>query len=317
MPEFETDVLGAPYTTETIPLRDDEEGPVHATLVRRRAEHPTGRAVLHVHGFADYFFQTAYAEWWAQRGYDFYALDLRKYGRSIAAHHTPNYVDDLHTYFEELDQAWNRISDRDEHDHVVLSGHSTGGLVTCLWAHDRRPGLRGVVLNSPWFDLQGPPWLRTVGTSMIKQLAARSPRKVIPRKVSGFYARSLHRDHEGEWDFDLTWKPLESWPVYAGWLAAIRHGHAELQSGIEVDAPALVLCSTRSTYPADMGEDVHTSDIVLDVAQIRRWAPCLGRHVTIAAIDGAVHDVFLSREAPRAQAYDELARFTSAYVQSD
>jgi len=314
MPEFETDVLGEPYTSETIPLPHDEEGPVHATLVRRRADFPTGRAVLHVHGFADYFFQTGYAEWWNERGYDFYALDLRKYGRSIAPHHTPNFVSDLRTYFEELDEAWQRVTGRDSHDHVVLSGHSTGGLVISLWAHDRRPALRGVVLNSPWFDLQGPPWMRTVGTHVIKQVGARRPRRVIPRKVSGLYARSLHRDHEGEWDFDLSWKPLESWPVYAGWLAAIRHGHAQLQAGIEVGAPALVLCSGRTSWPSEMGDDVHSSDIVLDVEQIRRWAPSVGRHVTIAAIEGGVHDVFLSREPARSQAYDELARFTSAYV---
>ena len=59
--------------------------------------------MLHVHGFADYFFQTAYAEWWTERGYDFYALDLRKYGRSILPHQTPNYIADLHDYFPELD----------------------------------------------------------------------------------------------------------------------------------------------------------------------------------------------------------------------
>ena len=62
--------------------------------------------MLHVHGFADYFFHTEYAEWWADRGYDFYALDLRKYGRSLRAHQTPNYVADLSEYFAELDLAW-------------------------------------------------------------------------------------------------------------------------------------------------------------------------------------------------------------------
>lgn len=99
MPEFETDVLGAPYTVETIALPDDDEGPVEATLVRRRAHTTTRKAVLHVHGFADYFFQTAYAEWWNDRGYDFYAIDLRKYGRSIRDHQTPNFVADIREYF--------------------------------------------------------------------------------------------------------------------------------------------------------------------------------------------------------------------------
>ena len=105
----EVDLLGEPYFAETLELDDDEEGTVVATLVSRAAGAPTDRAVLHVHGFADYFFQTAYAEWWTDRGYDFYALDLRKYGRSILAHQTPNYVADLAHYHPELDLAWEHV----------------------------------------------------------------------------------------------------------------------------------------------------------------------------------------------------------------
>ena len=124
-----TDVLGAPYTAETLVLRPDFEGEVVATLVHRSAATPNGRAVLHVHGFADYFFQTAAADFWVERGYDFYALDLRKYGRSLRGHQTPNFVTDLADYYAELDEALRRIVERDGHDHVVVSAHSTGGLV--------------------------------------------------------------------------------------------------------------------------------------------------------------------------------------------
>jgi alpha-beta hydrolase superfamily lysophospholipase len=271
--------------------------------------------VLHVHGFADYFFQTPYAEWWNARGYDFYALDLRKYGRSLLAHQTPNYTTDLHDYFPELDAAWERVTT--SHPHVVLSGHSTGGLTVSLWADARRTDARGVALNAPWFDLQGSAVLRHVITPAVTQLARRAPKRVIPRTVTGFYARSLHRDHDGEWDFDLAWKPIESWPAYAGWLAAIRRGQAELHAGLDLPFPALVLSSHTSATPSAMGEDVHSHDIVLDVEQIRRWTPSLGRHVTYVGIPGARHDVYLSREQPRAHAFDELRRWLSAYVDAN
>jgi alpha-beta hydrolase superfamily lysophospholipase len=267
-----------------------------------------------VHGFADYFFQTSYAEWWNERGYDFYAIDLRKYGRSLREHQTPNYVADLREYFPELDEAWARVTGRDEHDHVLLSAHSTGGLTLPLWTADRKPAVAGMVLNSPWFDLQGSLFNRTVGTQILEQIGRRQPMRVIPRAVSGLYARSLHRDHEGEFDFDVAWKPIESWPVYAGWLRAIRRGHAELHRGLEVGCPVLVLTSGATAWPQEMGEDVHGHDIVLEVDQIRRWAPALGRHVTLVSIDGARHDVVLSREPVRAQVYDELARWHTAYV---
>ena len=306
------DVLGAPYTAETLELPDDEEGRVVATLVRRPVGRRTTKAVLHVHGFADYFFQTAYAEWWNDRGYDFFALDLRKYGRSILPHQTPNYVADLAHYYPELDLAWERVTSG--HRHVVLSGHSTGGLTLPLWADARGTEARGIVLNAPWFDLAGSAWMRLGLTPVVQQVAKRQPMRVIPRTVTGLYARSLHRDHEGEWDFDLAWKPIESWPAYAGWLAAIRRGHADLHSGLDLPFPALVLASESSATPTEMGDDVHRHDIVLDVEQIRRWTPALGRHVTYVGIPGARHDVFLSREEPRKAAFDELERWVRAYV---
>ncbi len=313
------DVLGAPYTAETIPLRPDDEGAVVATLVHRPAEGPSRGAVLHVHGFCDYFFHTEYGAWWAERGYDVYALDLRKYGRSILPHQTPTYVDDLAAYDEELDAAWQRITERDGHQRVVLSGHSTGGLIVALWAHDRGPqGLVGLVLNAPWFDLRGSLLARTVGTAVIDVLGARFPRRVLPRNVSGLYGRSLHRDHGGEFDYDLQWKPLESVPVQLGWLRAVRRAHARLHRGLAVGVPVLVLASDRTTSPTEMDDDVYSSDVVLDVEQIRRWSPSVGaRHLTLATIPGALHDVVLSRQPARSLAYEELGRWLTSRIDAD
>ena len=134
------DVLGAPYLGGDIDLGDDAEGAVVPRWSRARRQSTTHRAVLHVHGFADYFFQTGYADWWTGRGYDFYALDLRKYGRSLRPHQTPNYVTDLRDYFAEIDEAW-RADHRSATatPRVVLTAHSTGGLILPLWADERRP----------------------------------------------------------------------------------------------------------------------------------------------------------------------------------
>lgn len=314
--DIRSDILGEPWRAETIALDDDFEGEVVATLVSRSAAQPTAAAVLHVHGFADYFFQTEYGEWWLDRGHDMYALDLRKYGRSMRPHQSATYVADLEEYFAELDAAWERITRRDGHDRVILSGHSTGGLIVPLWADARQPAeLAGIVLNSPWLDLQGNKWLRSpAATKVLDELGRRQPMRVIPRDVSGIYARSLHRDHAGEWEFDLTWKPLESFPARLGWMRAIRRGHARLHAGLDVPSPVLVLSSDRSTHPSELDEDAFTSDIVLDVDQIRRWATAVGPHVTYVAVPGATHDVLLSRAEPRQRAYREIARWLAAYV---
>ena len=307
------DVLGAPYTSETLVLRPDFEGDVVATLVHRPAAKPTGRAVIHVHGFADYFFQTAAADFWVEQGYDFYALDLRKYGRSLLPHQTPNYTADLREYYEELDLAIERVSEN--HDHVVFSAHSTGGLTVPLWLHDRGHAVAGVFLNAPWIDMHGDAFTRLVAMPVIHRIGARQPMRVIPREVDGSYAKSLHSDYFGEWDFNLDWKPLKSWPAYAGWIRAVRLGQARLARGLDINAPVLMVSSTRSGHPTSQDDPELTStDTVLDVERMRRRAAVLSRHVTIAQVEGALHDVTLSPEPVRSRVFEEVGRWLSAYV---
>jgi alpha-beta hydrolase superfamily lysophospholipase len=308
------DILGPPYTAETIDFAEDEQGPIVTTLVRRRAAEATNKAVLYVHGFNDYFFNKEYADWWVDRGYDFYAIDLRRYGRSIREWQTPNFVTDIREYFDDVDAAWGRITGRDGHDHVVATAHSTGGLTLSLWADEGAAHLAGVALNSPWLDMRGSLWLRTAGTAVVRQLGSRRPMREIPREITTVYGESLHRDYSGEWDYDLKLKTLESWPVYAGWLRAIRNAHAEVHSGLAIACPVLVMSSGATIDAREMSDEVHRNDIVLDVAQIRRWSTALGRHVTYIGIDGAMHDIFLSRPEVRARAYDELGRWLAAYV---
>ncbi len=309
------DVLGEPYLAETIELSPDEEGEVVATLVsRREAAEPRG-AVLHVHGFCDYFFQTVAADFWVERGYDFYALDLRKYGRSLLPHQTPNFATDLAVYHEELDEAVGRILERDGHERLLISGHSTGGLIASLWLAERDLDVAGIFLNAPWLDLNGSLWQRTAGTQIIDQIGARRPRQLIPRSVSGLYGRSLHVDHGGEWDFDTGWKPLDSFPVYAGWLRAIRRGHAAAHRGLGLQPPILVLTSARSLQASTWEPAVDETDVVLDVELIAKWAHRLGSHVSLIRVPGARHDVTLSAQPARDRVFDQLDRWLTAYVE--
>ncbi|MBZ5733932.1 alpha/beta hydrolase [Nocardioides sp. TRM66260-LWL] len=311
------DVLGDPWTAETLHLDD---GAI-ATLIRRPAAagaRPVG-AVLLVHGFADYVFHAELGAWWAERGYEVYGLDLRGYGRSLRPDLLPTFVTDLAEHFPELDAAWLRITERDGHRRVLVAAHSTGGLTVPLWVDERGaaalPELAGLVLNSPWLDLRGSALLRTVGTAVIDRLGAMAPTRVIPREVNGVYGQVLHRDHGGEWDFDLAWKPMESFPVRVGWLRAVRRGHARLHRGLDVAVPVLVLSSDRTTAPTEVDEDARSSDVVLDVEQIRRWATAIGRHVTYVAVPGAVHDVVLSRRPARDRVYAEIEAWHDAHVE--
>ncbi|MEV4278065.1 alpha/beta hydrolase [Actinoplanes xinjiangensis] len=313
---METDVLGWPYERHTIELGSDDEGPVVATLVRRRAETPSRRAVLHVHGFVDYFFQTHLADFFVEQGWDFYALDLRKYGRSLLPHQTPNFARSLTEYFPELDEAVRIIREDDGHDQVLMAGHSTGGLITALWAHARRDRklVEGLFLNSPFFDFNLPWLLRRPLMSLVLAASGRSPYKKVPVASLGLYGKSLHSDHDGEWSYDLSWKPILGFPVTMGWLEAIRRGQQKLRSGLAIDVPVLVACSTRTFRGRDWHEDVRVTDSVLDVDHIVRWAPGLGPLVTIARFDGGMHDLTLSGKEVRAEVFRELGRWADGFL---
>jgi alpha-beta hydrolase superfamily lysophospholipase len=52
---------------------------------------------------------------------------------------------------------------------------------------------------------------------------------------------------------------------------------------------------------------------VLDVSQMTRWAPGLAEDVALVRIDGAMHDVFLSREPVRAEAYEQFTRWLTSH----
>lgn len=300
-------MLGAGYEARGLPLGGD----VGAVLVRRRAEPATRGAVLYVHGFADYFFQTHVAEHFTARRFDFYALDLRAHGRSLRPGQVACHVTDLAEHFEEIDAAVRVIREEDGHRDLVVMGHSTGGLITSLWAHERRDDdvLDALVLNSPWLDLAESWLLRTLGTAVVRGVGRVAPHLVLKPGLGPVYGHSVHRDHHGEWDFDTAWKPIEAFPVHAGWLRAVRRGHARLHRGLDVRVPVLLLHSGRSHRARRWTPEAMTADTVLDVAHMRRWAPKIGRRVRTVAVEGGLHDLFLSAKSVRERALAEVDEF--------
>lgn len=314
------DVLGAGFEAADLalgPARDTpgEEGPLVATLVRHRAAAAPGeRAVLYVHGFNDYFFQRDHARWWAERGLDFYAVDLRRYGRSLRPGQTPNYVADLADYDEELDAAVAAMVDAG-HRRIVVAAHSTGGLVVALWLARRRGApVDGLALNSPFFEFKQPAVVRALLGRTAAAVARRQPMRILPAGVDASYGDSLHAARRGEWDFDLDWKPSPGFPVRLGWLRAIIDGHRRLHAGLDLRVPALVMSSTRTVTARGWDEEVRRGDAVLDADAIARWAPAVGRNVTVLRIEDGMHDLLLSGRPARDAAYAGMGAWYDAWV---
>ncbi|MET8867092.1 alpha/beta hydrolase [Nonomuraea sp. NPDC004580] len=300
------------YEITVLPMPDDFEGEVVATLVSRKAEPASRRAVLYLHGFTDYFFQDHLADHYVQRGIDFYALDLRKYGRSLLPHQTRGLVRSVTEYFPEIDEAVRVI--RRDHDELTINAHSTGGLVASLWA-DRVRGrglVQGLVLNSPFFDLNVPTHLRLAADLLKTPLSY--TRWVLPLPSSNVYGRTLHRSEHGEWDYDLELKPLGGFSVHAMWLAAIRRAQRRLHGGLSVDVPVLVLASSNGLRVRDFVPEARSADIVLDPCHIARWSTSVGPHVTCVRIQDGVHDLVLSAEPVRKQVFAEIDRWMAAFI---
>jgi alpha-beta hydrolase superfamily lysophospholipase len=316
--EWTDDVLPG-YRQHTLALGTDPdgEGELFATLVRTTESIPSSSVVLALHGYTDYFFNTELAEHFAARGWRFYGLDSRRCGRSWRAGQTPHFTTDLARYDRELEGALAIIGAENPGARVLMYGHSTGGLVVSLWLDRVRSRgdtaalkIAGLVLNSPFLELNGPAILRTRATSTAIGAVSRVRKtRVVRGAGSGGYGLTLHRAYHGEFDYNLTWKPIGGFPITVGWIHAIRRGQARLHRGLDVGVPNLVLRSDHSVAETAETQLLQQGDAVLDVAHIARWAGCLGNRTTSVPVVDAKHDVFLSLSEPRAAAYAELDRW--------
>lgn len=295
------------FEAVTLRFPDDYDGPVRATLVRRRAAAPTRRAVLYIHGFIDYFHQTHLADEYNARGYHFYALDLRKYGRSLRGDPHPNFVKDVREYYPEISAAIAIIREDEGISQLVLDAHSTGCLIVSLYAHEGRyrDRIDVLVFNSPFFDSPLDPAATTVLT-LIAPLGRFLPYLPVSAGVSPAYIHSIHRDFHGEWEFDLRLKPVEGFPTYLGWVRAILGARTRLRRGLRIAVPVLVMHSARSIQASEWSPALHEADAVLNVADMVRENACLGPDVTLVEIEGGMHDLVLSRPDVRERMFTEM-----------
>ena len=308
--EWVPDILGEGFEQLTLPLEDDDEGPVFATLVRsipspvRMLAGPLRDIdVLAVHGWSDYFFQPAQARFWTDLGARFHALDLRKYGRSLRPGQTPGFITRLQDYDADIAAALRAIGRR-RGRRLVLVGHSTGGLILALWANRHRGRAAALVLNSPWLELQLGAVGRQALAPLVQARARWDPRGAQTALDFGFYARAQREVGSLPVDgYQDEWRPEFGFATHPAWLAAVLDGHRRIASGVNVGCPVLVLLSARSALQLTWVPAMASSDSVLVVDEIARAAPRLGRDITIARIDGALHDVFLSRPEARAAAF--------------
>jgi alpha-beta hydrolase superfamily lysophospholipase len=295
---------------ETIPLKDDYEGKVTATLTIPKTNKGNRKSILFVHGFVDYFFHLHVIQKCDEQGYDVYGLDLRKYGRSYMKHQHPCYCKNIEEYFEEYDYCIKKIKSI-SNESLFLCGHSTGGLSTSLYMNygKERHLVSGLILNAPFleinllgitpFQYQALKFLYTVVPVFM-------PFAVLKNEVPSVYGKSLHKNYTGEWDYNLEWKPLKGFPTYYMWFKAVTRAQKYLHTQSNIKVPILIMHSARSLTKNWTKEDFNTTDIVLNVEHMKQIGPKLGENVKFVEVQNALHDVFLSNKEAREQIFDGM-----------
>ena len=301
--------------TGTVDQGDDYSGHVVSTVVRKTSPCSSGTAVLYIHGFNDYFFQKELGDSVTAHCMDFYAVDLRKYGRSLLPGQRHCEARDIREYYADIDSALAMMR-QDSVDRVVLMGHSTGGLITSSYMADEPDSMvSALILNSPFLDWNLGKWTERA-VPLVAAAGKLFPDMSISQGGSTAYSESLLRGDHGEWSYDTDWKEVHSPDVTAGWIRAIDNAQQKLQSGrSRIHVPILLMHSDKSVHWAEWNPEFQKGDAVLDVAEISEYGRKLGPDITEATVYDGLHDLILSAPGVRKAVYRSMFNWLNRKLQ--
>lgn len=299
------------YITHQHTCKKDYEGKVITTLIESKSNKKVAnQTLLYVHGFNDYFFQLELLDFYASHGINFYAIDLRKCGRSYLSHQHPNFCKSMTEYFEDLEYGINFILNKNPNTQLYFLGHSTGGLLVSYYTliGSKKDCIQGLILNSPFLEFNLPyllrkniPWLMWFGLKLHPYLA-------FSGGVSPVYGKSLLKAYGGEWEFDTVKKPIDSFPAYLAWIRAV-YKVQRLVARSKINIPILLMHSDRSSKPKELTPIARQTDVVLNVKHIHGIGMKMGNQVEQCVVKGGIHDLFLSEKKTRMQALEATITF--------
>lgn len=302
------DSLLAGYSCRTVVQPNDYQGHVVSTIIKLDTIVDGGRGALYIHGFNDYFFQDALADSLAAHRWNFRAVDLRRYGRSLRPCVKRFDIRSLTDYYQDIDSAIVEMQ-HSGIDTVVIIAHSTGGLIASMYMNQTKLSVvKGLILNSPFLDWNLGKFTEKIAIPIVSAIGKWFPSIKISQGKSTAYGESLLGGAGGEWQFDTSKKLLQSPPVTAGWIHAINVGQKFLHKHSDITVPILLMHSDRSVDSCHVSE----GDAVLDVNDISYWGKRLGADVTEVTVEGAFHDMILSPKNVRDEVYCDMFRWLDA-----
>lgn len=295
------------------------DGPCRSTIVRLKAKRTSRKGFLYIHGFNDYFFQKEMGERFVDSGFHFYAVDLRRYGRSKQPWQYPYNIRDARKYYDDIDSAVMQMK-RDGITDITLGGHSTGGLIVTSYGIDKSDKIPvdRIVTDSPFYAWNFNSAYRHLLIPAVRNLSVVIKNAKIPQGHCDGYAYSLLKEFDGEWTYDTDWKMIYSPPVTFSWVGQIQSTQNRVRKhGDRLRVPLLVMHSSRKVEGCNYTPDFQYGDAVLDPAMIGEVARKLKEKsacpVQICVVDSGLHDLILSKKPHRDAAYDRIFTFIRQY----
>jgi len=183
-----------------------QDGPA---VLRRRSALPTRRAVLYLHCEQDNFVPEDLVTWYTERGFHFYATDLRSQeGLDRPARRRKRKGPKQSERFAGLDSACHHLREAEGIEMILMSAHGAGALTAAQWCDARRDdGLAdALILSSPVFGRA----LRR-GLNIACPVLVMSPADKEKRKRRGPRLRRRHHHHAATVRLGphVTWLRLE------------------------------------------------------------------------------------------------------------
>lgn len=318
------DFLGSDYRARTLSLPSGSE----CTLI---SYEPAGcsssgpslsskdKAILYIHGYTDYFFQTSMAEYFHELGFCFYALDLQGYGRSIRPNRKPTSCNSFLDYHQDLSAAFD-VMLVDGITECVPLAHSMGGLAltSYLRLHETKHSqaddkaaqssicIKGVILNSPFLALPLSPAKESLVLPIYRFLAKYFAFVSLATQQTNPYSRTLHTSLSGEWSYRLDWKPATGFPFSFAWIQQVMVEQA-LSSQAQIRIPTLLCHSSKSTYFNRDLAKIRQGDGVLNVENMEIKTKAIYQNLSIAVVEQGFHDLYLSPLPIRTQYLTSIA----------
>ncbi len=307
---WHADIL-AGYEARYVNQGEAFDGPCRSTIVRKLCPGGSKRAFLYIHGFNDYFFQSEMGEQFVDSGFNFYAVDLRRYGRSREPWQYPFNIRKMDEYFADIDSALAQMR-ADGNTDITLGGHSTGGLTVSYFGAMRGDsvGVDRIVTDSPFLAWNFSPFMRKVAIPVVGFLGRTFKNAKVKQAHCDGYAFSLLKEYYGEWTYNTDWKMIYSPPVTFSWVNAISSAQGKtMKHAADIKVPILVMHSSRKIDGCNYTPEFQTGDAVLDPAMLQERGVKLGHIRQVCAIDSGLHDLILSEMPHRQAAYDTIFAF--------